>query len=329
MSSARKWSVRFFGTVLALMQWLLVFGEPISAGPSVNTKPTRIDLDAGLHEPFKHELQTKHFSLYSVSKSDAAKIYSEYLEDFLSWLNLHLVSIPPGWHLTIYLYPDAKTLNGEGCTRGPHRKMEGRFVQIRNAVYSYDECGIGTLTHELMHKVLHENFRELEPWAKEGIPTLFECVYGYKSSSGEPVIFLGFQNPWRLKELGVRLSHLTLAQISSPRAAEDPYEESDKRLLSTFLVSQSKLKEYFRLANAGEHQGYNTLLEATFRKPMTELEPDFKTFINSIVQNRAKLQELPPAQYFKDQSQFDAFCKEHSSALQSLPNAGVAKRSSI
>jgi hypothetical protein len=301
---------------------------PLTAAPTTDKNSNSTDANQGLHLPFKYELHSKHFSFYAVTKSESSKNYADYLEDFLAWLNTNLIAVPPKWHLSVYLYPDVATLNAEGCTRGMRRKMEGRFVQSQDAVFSYEECGIGTLTHELMHKVLHENFKELEPWAKEGIPTLFECLYGYKTAA-EPNLYIGFQSPWRLRELDTRLSRLTLAEITSPRAAEDPYEESDKRMLSTFLVAQGKLKEYVGLARSGNHRGYNTLVEATFRKQMNEIEPEFKSFIDTIVRNRTKLMAAPPSAYFHERHEFEDFCKRHATALQCPPNPGVAKRMTI
>jgi hypothetical protein len=40
----------------------------------------------------------------------------------------------------------------------------------------------------------------------EGIPTFFEKFYGYWKDD-EPVVYWGFQNPWRIDQLGTLASH--------------------------------------------------------------------------------------------------------------------------
>ena len=278
----------------------------------------------GLHEPFKHQLLTKHFSFYSVTDSTLSKYYGDYLEDFLLCLNANFVPIPANWHLTFYLYPDLATLNLEGCARPPKRGIEGRYVEGRNVVFTYETCGIGTMSHELMHKIVHENFKDPEPWAKEGIPTFFENIYGYKRSEG-PVFYMGYQSPWRITELEKQLTHLTVAGIVDPAASVNPFQESDKRLLATFLFHEGKLFEYFKVARSGEHRGYKTLIEAAFQQPLPLIEPRFKEFVQTISTNKVRLLKIPKAEYFHSQAEFDKFEREHRDAFQAKPSLPEAK----
>lgn len=272
-----------------------------------------------LHAPFKYKLQSKHFVFYSVTNTSARFRYVEFLEDFLVCLNSHFVRITDNWYLTVYLYPDVETLNQEGCVRGQREPIRGRFVEFRNAVFTYDDSGIGILAHEVMHKVVHENFKELEPWAKEGIPSFFEDIYGYRSPSG-PVLYMGYQNPWRIAEMGEGLKNLTLQGILDS-AASTPFTESDKRVLVTFLFYEGKLTDYFKLAGKAEHRGYKTLVEAVFQEKLAALEPRFKEFVKAIYANQARLVKLPEPRYFQVKADFDTFYREHRDALDAKPLA--------
>ena len=296
----------------------------VAQTPAVTQTSVVAQTDTGLHEPFKHQLLTKHFAFYSVTESGLSKYYGEYLEDFLLCLSSNFVTIPSDFHLSFYLYPSLSVLNMEGCTRPPRREIEGRYVQPRNIVFTYEDCGIGTMSHELMHKIVHDNFKNPEPWAKEGIPTFFESAYGYKSASG-PVLYAGYQSPWRTAELGKGLVQLTLKEIVAPEDSLNPYQESDKQLLSTFLFHEGKLPEYFKLAKTDNRKGFKTLVEASFGKQLSEIEPAFRQFVQSISANKTILLHLPKSQYFQSQAEFDSFYLAHRNAFEAKPNLTLAK----
>ncbi len=304
--------------IAGLSASLIVFSQAAST-PAQSHGQDVGDWERGLHQPFKYEFSSKHFTFYSVDDTKFSKLYADYLEDFLLILKANYVSIPENFHLTYYLYPDRTTLNMEGCSRPPKRRLEGRYVQSRDVVFSYDTCGIGTLSHELVHKIVHENFKNPEDWAKEGIPTFFENIYGYRGQSG-PVLYVGFQSPWRTTELGAELSKLTVQSIIDPSASKNPYQESDKRVLSTFLFSEGKLAEYFKVAKSNDHRGYKTLVEAAFQKPTPQIEPRFKAYVAELSANKSRLLLLPNSAYFSCKADFDKFFHEHERAFTAKPS---------
>jgi len=309
---------------LGMALWIILpFSNPARSAPAPEQLPPEPP-NNGLHEPFKHQLSSKHFTFYSVTDSKWSKYYADYLEDFLLCLNTNFVSIPANFHVTFYLYPDATTLNLEGCGRPPKRKIEGRYVASRDVIFTYDTCGIGTISHEMMHKIVHEHFKDPEPWAKEGIPTFFENIYGYKNGAGT-VLFVGYQSPWRTTELGKGLVDLTLAGIVDPAASVNPYAESDKRVLATFLYHEGRLSEYFKLAKSGQRRGYKTLVEAAFQKPMAEIEPNFKQFVVAIAANKSHLLKLPNSEYFQSEEEFGKFEQAHREAFEAKPSLPPAK----
>jgi tetratricopeptide (TPR) repeat protein len=268
-----------------------------------------------LPPPFHEKATSKHFTIYSVNGRDLGKFYCDYLEDFLGCVNNHFGRIPPNWNMTINLYPDRKALNEAEIKMGHKPDVTG-YVQKYNTLYAYNDAGIGTLSHEVMHKITYENFRTLEQWAKEGIPCFFEKIYGYKTPTGA-VLYLGYQNPWRLKELSPNITKLTIKDILAQKAG--PGVESNQRLLSTFLAYEGKLEQYFYNAQYPKPMKFKTLIEETFQEPLEKIEPRFKEFAQKVKTNEAMLETLPDSKYFPVKKEFDTFAKANRKAFETLP----------
>jgi hypothetical protein len=66
--------------------------------------------------------------------------------------------------MQINLYPDRKALNDAEVKMGHKADVTG-YVQKYNTLYAYNDAGIGTLSHEVMHKIGYENFKNYEQWA--------------------------------------------------------------------------------------------------------------------------------------------------------------------
>jgi tetratricopeptide (TPR) repeat protein len=268
-----------------------------------------------LPPPFHEKATSKHFTIYSVNGKDLGRTYCDYLEDFLGCVNNHFGKIPPNWNLTINLYPDKKALNEAEAKMGSKANVTG-YVQKYNTIFAYNDCGIGTLSHEMMHKVTYENFKTLDQWAKEGIPCFFEKIYGYKTPIGT-VLYLGYQNPWRLKELSSGITKLTIKDILTQRSA--PTLESNQRLLATFLAYEGKLEQYFYMAQNEKPKKFKTLVEETFQEPLEKLEPRFQQFVQKIKANEAMLITLPDSKYFQTKNEFDALAKANKKAFETQP----------
>ena len=269
-----------------------------------------------LPPPFREKATSKHFTIYSVNGRDLGKFYCDYLEDFLVCVNNHFGRISPDWNMTINLYPDRKALNDAEVKMGHKADVTG-YVQKYNTLYAYNDAGIGTLSHEVMHKIGYENFKNYEQWAKEGIPCFFEKIYGYKTQTGA-VLYLGYQNPWRLKELSPNLAKLTLKDVYSQKAG--PGVESNQRLLSTFLAYEGKLEQYFYNAQyPPKPMKFKTLVEETFQEPLEKIEPRFHDFAMKVKANEVALETLPDSKYFTSKKEFDSFAKANKKAFETLP----------
>src|SRR5215469_15849002 len=118
----------------------------------------------------------------------------------------------------------------------------GLFLYKYNLFATYEDSGLGTFAHEIMHPLVERNLRDRPAWAIEGIPTFFEKFYGYWRDD-ELVVNWGFQNPWRIKELGANLARLDLQGILATTAGAGE-RESEQRLVSIFLWEQGKFKQF-------------------------------------------------------------------------------------
>src|SRR5262249_14176165 len=108
----------------------------------------------------------------------------------------------------------------------------GRYRYSNKLLATYEDSGLGTFTHETMHAFVHTALTDWPVWAIERIPTFFEKLYGYWKGN-ELVLLWGFQNPWRIKALGTRLTQLSLKDIVSDQNSE--HDESELRMVSLFL----------------------------------------------------------------------------------------------
>jgi hypothetical protein len=55
----------------------------------------------------------------------------------------------------------------------------GVFLYKYNLFATYEDSGLGTFAHEIMHPLVERNLKDRPEWAIEGIPTFFEKFYGY------------------------------------------------------------------------------------------------------------------------------------------------------
>jgi len=290
--------------VIAILHSLGLFG-----------RSSAIATPAAFGEEFKHKYSTEHFNFYSMDDGTSSKEYGNFLEDFLVYLERNLTALPSGWPVDFYILDDEQSLNVFLKKKlGEYRNVRGAFYPKYNAMFTSKNGGLGTTAHELMHKIVGEKFRELEPWAKEGIPSFFEKIYGYRDKSG-PVFYLGYENPWRLQQLGNRLTTLTIEQIVSDGTKSDMYYQSERRMLSTFLFHEGKLKKYFSLAVSNTEKHSGTLLEAALGESMSSADAKFSKFTSGVNTSTKRLLNVPSSKYCRSKQEFENFYNVNRDAL--------------
>lgn len=297
VKSTRRWAI------LMLISSPFVFATDVLAQPSNTPNTSEMSLNT--------KTVTEHFNFYSVANDRHVKMYGQFLEDFLSYIDRNLVSIPSDWPVDVFLLPTKEELWKYSQAKfGERRKLIGSFYYEQNSIYTYTDAGLGTLAHELMHKIVREKFAACDLWAVEGIPSFFEKIYCCRDE-GNPRFYFGYENPWRLVELDKKLPALTIRQILDNANNKKQDNESEQRLLASFIFRSGKLKPYIDLSVKDQHHGYSTILESVFNKSISQLEPSFADFVHTIYVNRAQLKTIPQSQYFATTTELSDFFRKN------------------
>lgn len=266
---------------------------------------------------FATKYETRHFRFFSDSSSEQTSWTAESLEGFVCFVDQRVCRLRGAYPLTVFVLKDENAMNEflrQSFGYQPKRSLHGLFFASANAFVTYTDSGFGTFTHELMHKVLSETVKELDYWALEGIPTLFEKTYGYPTPSGWSFYF-GYQNPWRLRELDKKWDSLSLTKIVQNSKTGDSSNESEERLIATFLNDNGNLDKYLELARRGKKNGFNTYLEGAFNCSLNGLEPKFRDYLAKIRSRWTELQGIPASKTCSSEGAFLKFKSENSRAL--------------
>jgi hypothetical protein len=180
----------------------------------------------------------------------------------------------------------------------------GIFLYKYNLFATYEDSGLGTFAHEIMHPLVERNLTDRPAWAVEGIPTFFEKFYGYWRDN-ELVVYWGFQNPWRIKALGANFARLDLQRVlATPSGAEN---ESEQRLVSIFLWEQGKFKQFLDAVKTREKHGYESYFEAAMGMPIAKVIPLWNEYLNRIAARRAEISRLPLSAILPNEEAFNKF----------------------
>jgi hypothetical protein len=177
----------------------------------------------------------------------------------------------------------------------------GIYIAEHHLFLTYDGSGLGTFTQEIMHPVVGTELPQTPSWASEGIPTFFEKFYGYKEGD-RLYLKWGYQNPWRIQALGERLLTVNLADI-----IHRSQDQSEQRLVSVFLYRRGKWKTFLDLIAGGDKRGYSTYVEAAFGVRLSELEHDWRTYVQDAYARRNQIYKLPASRLFPSKQEFLEF----------------------
>jgi hypothetical protein len=191
----------------------------------------------------------------------------------------------------------------------------GIYMPASKLFATYEDSGIGTFTHEILHPLVETNLKDRPLWAKEGIPTFFEKFYGYWNGDNL-IIFWGFQNPWRIEQIGTNLNKLDLEKIISDPETSSQFSavernESDLRMASVFLWKQGRFNRFLRLIAAHEKARYSSYFEAAMQMPIKQILPAWQSYLEDVSQHRSEILSLPPSTICSDHATFQKFATDH------------------
>jgi hypothetical protein len=184
---------------------------------------------------------------------------------------------------------------------------------------TYEGSGLGTFAHEILHPLVERNLKNRPLWAREGIPTFFEKFYGYWQND-ELVVSWGYQNPWRIEQLGQNLTRLDLKKVIADPERNLPLsqlsrQESNWRVAAMFLWEQGRFKRFLKLIAAHDQAGYPTYFEAALEMPIEKILPLWQDYLNDVAARRTKIMRLPVSQIFEDEAAFQTFAKTNEITL--------------
>jgi hypothetical protein len=193
----------------------------------------------------------------------------------------------------------------------------GVYVYAYKFFATYEDSGMGTFAHEILHPLVERNLKDRPQWAMEGIPTFFEKFYGYWKDD-ELVVYWGYQNPWRIQQLGTNLTQLDLKEMIADTHNFNWQEknESSCRMASVFLWSQGRFKRFLSLIATHNKAGYPTYFEAAMQMPVEKILPLWQSYLNDVAARRTKVLLLPPSTIFETESAFQNFAKTNDISLE-------------
>lgn len=188
----------------------------------------------------------------------------------------------------------------------------GIYLSQYKLFVTYEDSGLGTFTHEIMHPLVERNLSDRPLWALEGIPTFFEKFYGYWTND-QLVVHWGFQNPWRIEMLGTNLTHLNLERILALKRSPGDFRESDLRMVSMFLWEQGKFKRFLELIQRKDKAGFDSYFEAAMGAPVQQVLPLWQDYLNRVQVQRQQIMQLPASFVSRDEQDYDSFASHFGS----------------
>lgn len=281
--------------------------------------PQKEDYTFLLGKEFRFKHQSKHLIVYSRRSPDYCLQVTRQIEAFLEYFNREYFPITDQFSVTVFICEsndESKRLQAKYFPNVDSSDNIGTYFSAYNCIVTSEEARLGTITHEVTHRILDGTTVGLEPWAKEGIPAYFEKIYGYYSETpGDSEIITGFQNPWRMEELSNNFQLLDLKKIYFERDKQ-LRDQSEDLLLAMFLQHHGLLKKYLRLIAAVEVPGKQlTSFEDAFDKNFDEITPMWRAYLKGIKERSAICAQMPWAEIFSSKEQYNEFCKAHQQEL--------------
>jgi hypothetical protein len=180
----------------------------------------------------------------------------------------------------------------------------GIYLPVLSVFATYEDSGLGTFAHEIMHPIVRRFLRDAPRWADEGIPSFFEKFIGYWENE-RLVAQWGYQNPWRLEVVGGALTRLDLERFAAEKRAPSQLDVAADRLLAVFLWHQGRLERFLQLVAAGDRGGFGTYLEAALERPLAEIVPLWRAYLEDIAANRAAAMRVPPSTVYPDRASYE------------------------
>lgn len=263
-----------------------------------------------LAKHFKNEHKSKYFVFHYNDDVTRAKLLADFSDGFIDVINREFFEAKFNYPIHVYVLKDRNSFTSfltEKAKVADPPSYGIYFPGIRSFV-TYEGSGYGTFAHEIMHPLVQTNLNRLPRWADEGIPSFFEKFFGYWSQN-KLILRFGFNNPWRIRQMGQKVLSLDLESIVK---GNQDHSTSEQRMVSVFLYQHGKLKKYMELVSSNRKNGYNTFIEAAFEKRMSQLIPEWKQYLQEVNNRRFQILSIPVSDIFDSKEQYERFMKARS-----------------
>ena len=190
----------------------------------------------------------------------------------------------PSQVVTIWLFKNAASYSKNNQTLWalvPNTPY-GYYLPSAKRMVMNVATGGGTLTHELVHPYIKENFPESPLWFHEGLASLYEQS---RYSGGK---IYGMNN-WRLRGLQDSIRKKSLPSLSTMMSSGDDFYGVNRELyyaqaryLTFYLQSRGLLESYYKAYSGGvssDPSGIKALLKVTQEAQMSTIESKWHKFV--------------------------------------------------
>lgn len=268
-----------------------------------------------LKEQIRNIKSTKYFIFHYGDNEEKVDYLSRCADGFIDAVSKDFFKANFSYPIHAYVFKDSTSFN-RYCKieLNEPRPLYGTYVPNRHSFYTYQDSGLGTFAHEIMHPLMEFNFPNAPAWCNEGIPTFFEKIFGYFEKD-QITLNYGYQNPWRIKGIHEKILHLDLKDLV--QGSSNSRNESEMRMLSVFIYQNGLLKKYFDLLRNKPKMAPVEGIESLFRKSIAEIQVSWKKYLEEVDKNSEILYEIPMSYIAPDARAYDQFLKEHAESMKS------------
>ena len=263
-----------------------------------------------LTRDFPLELKTRYFEIHYQRAAWNVAALGRFADGFVEVVNRDFLKVTFPYPIKMLVLSDRTTFQ-EFLRREievPDPPNYGIYLPRYETFVTYEDSGLGTFAHEIMHPFVERNLPARPEWAVEAIPSFFEKFYGYYAPD-VLVAQWGYQNPWRIEALGPKLTTVDLESIVAGKGPHGTYDTSELRLIAVFLWRQGRFPRFLQLIARQERAGYATYFEAAMGLPLNEVIPLWRNYLAEIAAHRAEIYELPASAVFDDRESLVAFMR--------------------
>lgn len=270
---------------------------------------------------FPYHKKTEYFDFYYRRESPKISEIARFADGFVRLVNRDFFKADFDYPIRVLVFENREQFKGF-LTQQLHIADPpnfGVYVFQYKFFATYEDSGLGTFAHEILHPLVERNLKDRPGWAMEGIPTFFEKFYGYWQD-GELKVNWGYQNPWRIQQLAGELARLNLEHVladPTDTAASSVVERSESgwRMASVFLWRQGRFNRFLSLIAKRDKAGYPTYFEAAMELPMTKILPLWQSYLDDTADHRPEISILPVSTILNNQADFENFVKSNHLSL--------------